>query len=171
MSLEQPPEDRMGVVTRTGDTFDLAYVRRIPKPIEKVWAAITVPERIADWFAIVDIDPRLGGHYRIRFSPEDTPIEGEIVEFDPPRRLTHTWPDEGHPAALVRYELEPDGEGCILRFSQSDVPVMWIDSVAGWHLFLDAIPGAVDHVKFVWSKDVETALMGFYRERLAAVGL
>jgi len=170
MSLDQTPEDRMGVATRTGETFSLVFERRIAKPIDKVWAAITVPERIADWFAIVDIDPRLGGHYRIRFSPDDTPIAGEIVEWDPPRRLAHTWPDDDHAPATIRYELEPDGEGCVLRFSQTGVPVIWIDSVAGWHLFLDAIPGAVDHVKFNWTKEVETALMDLYRPRLTAAG-
>lgn len=169
--MTRPPEDQMGTVTRAGDTFDVTFVRRIARPIEKVWAAITVPERIADWFAIVDIDPRLGGHYRIRFSPEDTAADGVIVEFEEGRRLVHTWPDDGHPDALVLYELEPDGEGCILRFSQKGVPMQWIDSVAGWHLFLDAIPGAVDGVKFLWTKDAETALMDLYREWLGPAGL
>lgn len=163
--------DRLGTIVPRGDRFDLVFERRIAKPIEKVWAAITAPERIADWFAIVDLDPRLGGDYRLRFSPDETPMEGVITEFDPPRLLAHTWPDPDHPGSIVRYELEPDGDGCHLRFTQTDLPAKYMDALGGWHLFLDAIPGAVDHVRFVWTKQAELEVMKLYRERLAAVGL
>lgn len=164
-------EDRLGTISRNGDRFDLAYVRRIAKPIETVWAAITTPERIADWFAIVDIDPRVGGHYRIRFSPDDTPIEGVITAFDPPRLLVHSWPDPGHPDSLVRYELEPDGDGCILRFGQTGMPAMYIDALGGWHFFLDAIPGAIEGRHHGWTKEAEDEIMELYKDRLAAVGI
>ncbi|MDP3747456.1 MAG: SRPBCC family protein [Phenylobacterium sp.] len=164
-------QDRLGTVSRTGDTFELVFERRIAKPVEKVWAAITVPERIADWFAIVEIDLRLGGHYRLRFSPEETPTEGVIVEYEPLRRLAHTWPDPGHADAIVRYELEPDGDGCRLRFSQNGLPAKYVESIAGWHVFLDAIPGAIDGVRFVWSMEQEKAVLQLYKARLAAVGV
>lgn len=164
-------KDRLGTITRHGEWFDLVFERRIARPIEKVWAAITTPERIADWFAIVDLDPRVGGYYRIRFSPDDAPMEGMITAFDPPRLLTHTWPDEGHPDSIIRYELEPDGDGCRLRFTQTNLPPKYMDAVGGWHLFLDAIPGAVDHVKFEWTKQAELEVMALYRDRLAAVGV
>jgi uncharacterized protein YndB with AHSA1/START domain len=164
-------EDRLGTITRNGDRFDLAYERRIAKPIEKVWAAITTPERIADWFAIVDLDPRLGGHYRLSFSPEETPMEGVITAFDPPRLLAHTWPDQGHPDSVVRYELEPDGDGCRLWFSQTGLPAAYIDALGGWHFFLDAIPGAIEGRRHHWTKAAENELMALYKDRLAAVGL
>jgi uncharacterized protein YndB with AHSA1/START domain len=164
-------DDRLGTITRTGDGFDVVFDRRIAKPIDKVWAAITTPERIADWFAIVDLDLRLGGHYRLKFSPEETPVDGVIVAFEPPRLLAHTWPDPEHPDSIVRYELEPDGDGCRLRFSQTGLPAKYVAAIAGWHLFLDAIPGAAESVRFVWTQAAEKVVLELYRERLAAVGV
>jgi uncharacterized protein YndB with AHSA1/START domain len=160
----------LGTVTARGDVYDLVFERRIAKPIDKVWAALITPERIADWFAIVDLDPRLGGHYRLKFSPDETPTEGVIVEFDPPRLLAHTWPDPGHDDAIVRYELTPDGDGCRLRFSNIGVPKPWVGSVAGWHLFLDALPGAIDGVRFVWSMEAEQAVLERYKDQLPQDG-
>jgi len=164
-------DDRLGTITRNGDRFDLVFDRRIAKPIEKVWAAITTPERIADWFAIVDLDPRLGGHYRLKFSPDETPTDGVIVAFEPPRLFAHTWPDPAHPASVIRYELEPDGDGCRLRFSQTGLPAKYVAAIAGWHVFLDAIPGAVDAVRFVWTQEAEAEVLKLYKDRLAAVGV
>lgn len=162
--------DRLGTIVPRGDRFDLVFERRIAKPIEKVWAAITTPERIADWFAIVDLDPRLGGHYRLRFAADEPAMTGVIVEFEPQRRLAHTWPDPGHPTSIVRYELEPDGDGCRLRLTQTGLSAKHAASIAGWHVFLDAIPGATDGIRTVWSRDRERAALGLYRDRLAAVG-
>ena len=162
-------EDHLGTVSRTGDTFELVFERRIAKPVEKVWAAITVPERIADWFAIVEIDPRLGGHYRLRFAPDDPPMEGEIVEYEPLRRLAHTWKDPDHPISVLRYELEPDGDGCRLRFTQTNLPAKYVRSIAGWHVFLDALPGATEGVRNVWSMERENEVLELYKDRLAAV--
>jgi uncharacterized protein YndB with AHSA1/START domain len=161
-------EDRFGTVTRNGEHFDLRYVRRIAASPERVWAAITVPERIAAWFATADvqIELRLGGAYRLRFGDEGPYAEGEITAFDPPRLLEHTWPDPPNPPALVRYEIEPDGDGCILRFSNTGVPAAWIGSLAGWHIFLDAIAPSLEGVPVSWTMGEENALMDIYRERI-----
>jgi hypothetical protein len=74
-------DDRFGTVTRNCDVYDLRYVRRIAASPERVWAAITIPERIADWFATADvqIELRLGGAYRLRFGDEGPYTEGEIT--------------------------------------------------------------------------------------------
>lgn len=161
--------DDLGTVTRHGDRFDLAFVRRIAKPIETVWAAITTPERIADWFTTVELEPRVGGLYRLSFGEEAT--DGEIVAFEPPRLFAHTWPHPEHPDSLVRYELEPDGDGCILRFSQTALRAAHLDSLGGWHIFLGAIEGAIDGRRHNWTQAAEDAVMVLYRDRLAALGV
>jgi uncharacterized protein YndB with AHSA1/START domain len=163
-------DDRLGSVTRDGDRFDLAYVRRIAKPIEQVWAAITTPERIADWFTTVELEPRLGGLYRIIFEGGYA-MDGEITAFDPPRRFAHTWPDPAHPDSVVRYEPEPDGDGCVLRFSQTAVGRADLDCMGGWHIFLDAIPGAIEGRRHGWTRVAEDQILKLYRDRLAAVGV
>ena len=163
-------ENSLGTVSRTGDTFEIVLERRIAKPIEKVWAALTVPERIADWLGIVDLDPRLGGHYRLKFSADDPGMVGEIIEFEPLRRLAHTWPDPDHPSGIVRYELEPDGTGCRLRLINSGLPGKYARSIAGWHVFLDAIPGATEGLATVWSMEREEEVLKLYQAQLIAVG-
>jgi uncharacterized protein YndB with AHSA1/START domain len=40
-------DDRLGEVRKTDDGDEPTFERRLAQPIEKVWAALTVPERIA----------------------------------------------------------------------------------------------------------------------------
>jgi uncharacterized protein YndB with AHSA1/START domain len=41
--------EELGVFERRGDTADLRFERRYPRPIGTVWAALTDPVRLADW--------------------------------------------------------------------------------------------------------------------------
>ena len=160
-------EDRFGTVTRSGEGFDLSYVRRIAASPERVWAAITIPERIAAWFATADvqIEPRLGGAYRLRFGDEGPYAQGEITAFDPPQLFEHTWPDPPNPPGRVRYELTADGQACVLRLTSFGVPAAYIGSLAGWHIFLDAIEPSLGGVPVSWTMEAERALMAIYEAR------
>ena len=160
-------EDRFGTVTRHGETYQLSYTRRIAASPQKVWAAITIPERIAAWFAEVEveIELRLGGAYRLRFGSEGPFTEGEITAFEPLRLLEHTWPNPPHPMGYVRYELEPDGAGCLLRLTNTGVMAAYISSLAGWHIFLDAIAPSLDGARVAWTMAAETELMTVYETR------
>lgn len=165
--------DELGeVIPRADGRFDVRFERRIRKPVEKVWAAITVAERLADWFAPVEIDLRVGGRYRIHFTDMDYIVEGVITELTPLRRLAHTWPDPEDPRyadAFVRYDLEPDGEGCRLRLLNTALPRKYLGAVAGWHTFLEALPGAAEGIRTPWSMERETEMGERYRDILAAL--
>jgi len=164
-------DDDLGEVSLRADgRYDLLFRRRFNKPLEKVWAALTVPERIADWFTRVELEPRVGGRYHIHFDEHGYDVAGEIVEFEPPVRLAHTWPDPdpSGPPAIVRYVLEPDGDGCRLTFTNSGVPAAYVSAVAGWHAFLDALPGATAGVRTPWSAEGEKAILARYADRLPA---
>lgn len=164
--------DELGEVTvQPNGRLELRFERRLKKPIEKVWAAITIAERIADWFTPVEIDLRVGGHYRIRFEGMDGVIEGEVLEVLAPRRFVHTWPDEDptQPASVITYELEPDGDGCRLRFSQTEIPRKYSGVAAGWHTFFEALPGAAEGIRTPWSMEREQAVGERYRDVLAAL--
>lgn len=160
-------EDRFGTVTRDGEGFDLCFTRYIAASPERVWAAITIPERIAAWFAEVEvqIELRLGGAYNLRFGSEGPFTEGEVTGFEPLRLLEHTWPDPPHPIGRVRYELEPDGAGCILRLTNTGVQAAYISSLAGWHIFLDAIEPSLGGARIAWTMEAERDLMGTYEAR------
>lgn len=165
--------DELGqVIARDDGRYDIVFERRIKKPVEKVWAALTIPERLADWFAPVEIDLRLGGAYRIHFADMDYTVVGAITELEPPRRLTHTWPDPEDPRyadAYVRYELEPDGDGCRLRLTQTALPRKYLGAAAGWHVFLEALPGAADGIRTLWTMERETEMGARYRHILDAL--
>jgi uncharacterized protein YndB with AHSA1/START domain len=166
-----------GVIRRTDDGYEIRFVRRLRKPIEKVWAALTVPERIADWFTDMRFVPeaRLGARVELRFPDDDPPLEmtnGEVIAFEPPRLFAWTWPDADHPpGSVVRCELQPDGEGCILTFSESNRRatrhLVW--GAAGWHVFLDGLEGATEGAASRWTMERELALRPHYQAQFDAL--
>ncbi|WP_309643589.1 SRPBCC family protein [Phenylobacterium sp.] len=159
-------DDRMGTVTRTGDTYEVVFERRIDKPVEKVWAAITVPERIADWLAEAEVDLRVGGHYRLRF-PGGYGTNGVITALQPSRLLEYTWPDPEHPQSVVRIALEPDGEGCRLTLIQTALSRKVASGVVGgWHTHLEGIAGAADGARTAWTQAREDELLELYKDQL-----
>jgi uncharacterized protein YndB with AHSA1/START domain len=64
-----------GLIRKREDGYEVVFVRRLAKPVEKVWAALTVPERIADWLTDMRFVPdlRLGARVEIRFPDDDPP--------------------------------------------------------------------------------------------------
>jgi len=158
--------ETLGLVVPEGDGFTLTFERRYVQPLEKVWAAITVPERISDWLAEARVDLRLGGAFALSFTGEAYAFEGVITELDPPRLIAWTWPHEQHPDSVVRWELFPDGEGCRLVLTQSDMhPPHLVEVGAGWHALLEVLPGAAGGPKVVWRRERELEL----RPRYAAL--
>ncbi|HEY3800409.1 MAG TPA: SRPBCC family protein [Caulobacteraceae bacterium] len=166
-----------GVIRKTADAYEIVFVRRLRKPIEKVWAALTVPERIADWFTEMRFVPelRLGARVELRFPDDDPPYEmlqGEVIAFDPPRLFAWTWSDvTAHPNSVVRCELAPDGDGCVLTFSQSGMGTQYLTgSAAGWQVFLEGLEGAADGIRTPGSIEREKAIRPAYEAQLAALG-
>jgi len=158
-------DNRLGEIRRTGDTYELVFERRIAKPIEKVWAALTVPERIADWLANAEVDLRLGGRFALHWTDteEEHRMAGAIVELDPPRLIAWTWPHEQHPHSVVRWELAPDGDGCVLKLTQTQLtkPPL-LDVAAGWHTHLECLPGGAASVTTPWKAEREREIVKLY---------
>ena len=82
----------------------------IEAPIEEVWKALTTPDLIKLWFFGVDTetDWKVGSPLVHRGEYQGKPYEdkGEIVRFDPPKRLVHThWSDvSGKPDRPEHYQ-------------------------------------------------------------------
>jgi uncharacterized protein YndB with AHSA1/START domain len=147
-----------GEVRRDGGTVTIVFRRRYARPVEKVWAALTVPERLGDWFAETRIE-RLGpgGRMEFHFTGVDYRSAGRIVEYDPPRVFAWTWSEvDGSKESLVRFELEPDGDGCRLTLTHSGLApdeAAGVDS--GWHAHLEAVEDAADGVFTPWDRLME----------------
>ena len=101
----------------------------IAAPPETVWASLVLPERAVLWMGITaEFDVRPGGLYRVEILPGEF-ARGEWVELDPPRRLVTTWgwePGGMSPVApgssTMEWDLEPRGEGTVLRFRHHGLP-------------------------------------------------
>ena len=155
--------EALGLVRQTDDGFELTFERRFDRPLEKVWAALTVPERIADWLAEAQVELWVGGAFRLIFPAQNYAMEGRIVELDPPRLIAWTWPHEKHPDSVVRWELFPDADGCRLvltqtRLQRPELP----DVAAGWHTHLECLPGGVDGAATPWTAEREREIRGMY---------
>jgi uncharacterized protein YndB with AHSA1/START domain len=159
----------LGEVRRTGETYELVFERRLAKPIEKVWAALTMPERLADWLAKAQVDLRLGGRFELYWDTHDYRMVGAITELDPPRLIAWTWPSDQHPHSVVRWELETDGDGCRLRLTQSRLNGPSLISVAGgWHTHLECLPGACEGINTPWRAEREREIGQLYAGVLPA---
>jgi uncharacterized protein YndB with AHSA1/START domain len=140
-------------VNATLDTEDgrpvLRMQRRLAHPPEKVWRALTEPAHLNRWypFTVTALELRVGG--RIAFDGGGTIVEGRVTELDPPRVFAFTQdptallPREGE--NLLRFELRPDGDGCLLVFTHAfhDRPHAAANA-AGWDACLDALEAVVD---------------------------
>ena len=101
------------------DVASLRTRRRIAHPPEDVWRALTDEDEARQWMPTpyTTLDDHVDGHVEI-----DGPlhITGRILAWDPPRVFEHEFrvaPCKAAPTgedAIVRYEIEPDGDGCLL---------------------------------------------------------
>lgn len=115
---------------------------RIDASPETVFQYFTDPARMVRWKGrAATLDPRPGGVYRVEINDEAI-ARGEYVELDPPRRVVVTWGWEGGQdvppgSSTVEFDLEPDGDGTIVRLTHRDLPP---DSVEihgqGWANYL-----------------------------------
>ena len=100
------------------------YIAATP---EKVWEALTSAEFSRQYFSgqSVELDQRIGGAFIMRTPDGAVHISGEVIECEPPRKLTVTfnvnWPAlvEKLGPTLVTYEIEPAGDAVKLTMLQS----------------------------------------------------
>jgi uncharacterized protein YndB with AHSA1/START domain len=153
---------RLGDVTMTGDTLEVVFHRHFRAPIEKVWAALTVPERLADWFGEATVDLRVGGSIGLSWNGSKE-TEVKITVCEPPHSLAWIWQIGGRDT-LVRFDLASEAGGCALTLTHSGVPAVGEGVRAGWHAHLEALPDAIEGKATPWETKVarEKALAGAY---------
>lgn len=124
----------------------LRVQRRLAHPIQKVWEALTDPEQVGQWMQApnASIDGHADGHVDI-----DAPLHmtGRILTWDPPRVFEHEFklpPSKLIPSGedgVLRYDLEPDGDGCLLTMTFSRL------TPATARLFSGGIKGGLDRLE------------------------
>jgi uncharacterized protein YndB with AHSA1/START domain len=119
----------------------LRMEHRLPHPPERVWAAITEPASLAQWFpSEVSVEPRPGGAMTFRFpgpgpGAEGPRMTGEVTAFDEPRLFAYTWGSEH-----LSWSVTPDGDGSSLTLTHTfdDRPGA-ASFASGWQLCVSAL--------------------------------
>lgn len=112
----------------------LTLVRRIKAPPARIWAAITRPEHMLQWWGPdagptlrAEADVRPGGRFAVTFrllnGDEHTPT-GVYREVVPNERLVFTWEWAGAPEreSLVTIRLTPVSGGTELALTHEQLP-------------------------------------------------
>jgi uncharacterized protein YndB with AHSA1/START domain len=94
------------------------YVTYIRTTSERLWSALTVPEFARQYWrgAYHEADWKPGGSWKLFFPDGQVADSGEIVAFEPARRLGIRWRNEFKPElraegwSLCTMEIEPAGE-------------------------------------------------------------
>jgi uncharacterized protein YndB with AHSA1/START domain len=125
-----------GIYATLDDRRALTFERRLAHPVERVWRAVTDPAELGHWFPSgVSGDMTPGGRLTFDFPDGDMTLDGEVLELDPPRRVAFTFGDD-----VLRIELDPADEGCVLRFTcLFDDAERASRDAAGWHVCLDLL--------------------------------
>lgn len=156
--------ERPGDLTFEGDYATLAFERRLRHPVQAVWEAITDPDRLAQWYLTkARIDARTGGTIDFVSTPAQVHVTGKILTWEPPRIFEHEWnvePRKELPQgerSVVRWELTPEGDVTILRFSHRRLTrETAIIFSGGMVAFLERLENQLDGVPLVdWAARVE----------------
>ncbi len=124
------------------------FERTLPGPIERVWAHLSEPGKLAGWFGEDGtIEPREGGVVNLSGGH----IRGVVTQWKPPRKLAYTWNVFGPGDAESPYPesyltLELDAQGGEVSLVLTHLPVLERfehQNMMGWHTFLDMLSAAV----------------------------
>ncbi|MCL4860632.1 MAG: SRPBCC domain-containing protein [Caldilineaceae bacterium] len=129
-------------LTHLDGRSQLRLERRFAHSPAKVWRALTEPAQLNLWFPFdVEIELRLGSKINfIEKGGTEPSSQGEIIELDPPRLLAYSWFED-----LLRWELQTDGDGCLLIFTHTFADRAGAASfAAGWQVCLDAMTEVLD---------------------------
>ncbi|MHB2266704.1 SRPBCC domain-containing protein [Aliihoeflea sp. PC F10.4] len=133
--------------------------RVLPGPVERVWDYLTDSQKRRQWLAEGLMEPRRGGRVEHIFrngelSHETTPDRfrhtdgptvrvGEVIEFEPPQRLTYVWPgdEKDAPRSEVTFELFAQGEGTRLVVTHRKLadPEGMVSVASGWDSHLGVL--------------------------------
>lgn len=156
------------------------YTIYIASTPERVWEALTSADFSRKYFSgfAVEMEPKLGGTFIVRAPDGTEHISGEILEYDPPNKLTVTWnvnwPDlvAKLGTTLVTYEVEPAGEAVRLTMSERHDRELSDDILSGgrtgWPAILSGLKSLLETGKAPQIKMVPPMKM---LEALKAMGI
>jgi len=131
------------------------YVTYIATTPERLWSALTSPEFARQYWrgAYPDADWKIGGSWKLILPDGRVCDVGEIIAFEPSRRLGIRWRNEFRPElkaegwSLCLMEIEPVGEIVKLTVTHSieRKPSKFIEAVSdGWPQILSNLKSLLE---------------------------
>jgi uncharacterized protein YndB with AHSA1/START domain len=124
---------------------------RIGAPPADVFPYFVNPALMIQWIGEwADLHPEPGGTFALDFSK--TPVRGEYVEVEPPRRVVFTWGVAGRDSlppgsTTVEVVLTADGPGTVVELFHHDLPPGEFDShLEGWTTMLGRLDTSFNRV-------------------------
>jgi uncharacterized protein YndB with AHSA1/START domain len=109
-----------------------------------VFPYIIDPALLVQWIGeSADLHPEPGGRFALDIGK--TPVRGEYVEIEPPRRVVFTWGVAGKDSlppgsTTVEIVLTADGPDTVVQLFHHDLPAEEFDShLEGWTAKLDRL--------------------------------
>ena len=123
------------ILKKEGPLYVLMVERQLGQPREKVWRVVTERDLLKE-----------GAQLKFNFLhgegdglPEEE-LRGEVLVNDEPRLLEFRWGEH-----YLKYELVPDGDGCLFRLSESFEDPSWgARNAAGWEMCLESLQLVVE---------------------------
>ena len=106
---------------------NFVYVTFIRTTPEKLWSALITEEFMKQyWFGMhLQAEWKVGAPWKLLFNDGRTADAGEILEFDPPKKLVLKWRNEWNPElnaegfARCTFDLEPSADAVKLTITHS----------------------------------------------------
>lgn len=126
--------------TRKGDVVEVRLRRLFEDDLERIWAALTEPQRLVQWLAPGEIELRPGGAARLNFEDSGIVIDSTVTAIEPLHRLAYSWSGPGEPDRPLCWTIEPKGEAVQLTLTL-DLPAGEdvASACAGWEAHLEML--------------------------------
>ncbi|MFO6420622.1 SRPBCC family protein [Hylemonella sp. W303a] len=170
--------NRLGTLT---PDKSLHIQRRLPGPIERVWAYLTDSDLRRQWLASGTMPLQAGASFELVWRNDELSMSADerpegfsaesratcqFIEVEPPRRMRYIWPGVGD----VSMELEALGNDVLLTLTHRQLigERLILNVCAGWHAHLALLVARLedDSVPSLWS--TWKKLRAEYEEQLCA---
>src|SRR5262245_8550048 len=157
----------------------------VPGTPEQVWQALATGPGMAAWFVKGEIEPRVGGVFRLDFG-QGALTSGEVTVWEPPHRfnyLERDWAPNAPPVATAISITSHAGDQCVVRMVHSLFTSLddWDDQLEGFEqgwpaffavlrIYLARFAGA-DAASFVAATSTSTDSLSAWLHLGEALGL
>ena len=132
------------VLQKAGPRPVIRFERRLPRPIDEVWRAVTDPTEMRSWFPtrIEIAEWQVGAEMTHHFDAHNIdPLPGTVLDWNPPKRVSFTWGED-----TITFELTPDGaDRTVFVLTEELNANAAARNAAGWEACLDRLESGVEN--------------------------